>query len=43
MCVAFGVFFEATNMAPFAFEGIDGLSEFTHPKFEAFKQTRSGE
>jgi len=43
MCVAFAVFFEAINMAPFSFEGADGLFEFTHPKFEAFKQTRSGE
>ena len=41
MCVAFAVFFEAINMAPFSFEGVDGLFEFTHPKFEAFKQTRN--
>jgi len=43
MCVAFAVFYEAINMAPFSFEGVDGLFEFTHPKFEAFKQTSSGE
>ena len=43
MCVAFGVFFEPTNMVPFAFEGFDGLLEFTHPAFEPFKQARSGE
>jgi len=41
--VAFAVFFEAIKMAPFSFEGVDGLFEFTHPKFEAFKQTRNGE
>ena len=29
MCVAFAVFFEAINMAPFSFEGVDGLFEFT--------------
>ena len=27
MCVAFAVFLEAINMAPFSFEGIDGLFE----------------
>ena len=43
MCVAFAVFFEEINMATFSFEGVDELFEFTHPKFEAFKQTRSGE
>jgi len=43
VCVAFAVFFEAINMAPFSFEGVDGLFEFTHPKFEAFKQTSNEE
>ena len=41
MCVAFAVFFEAINMAPFSFEGVDAVNREKFDRGEILKLSRN--